>query len=213
MKINPGKKRIKENLESADKTSKSIDAFFYIVIAAFYPLYMGLAIWAALVRGWHPLKAFVIMTLFYIFAAAVVSFVRYKAVDSAYDLWNPRNIEGTRREDYSILSSMVIQGRFEEAEQEARNRFIQDRSPDIPQILGDLFIQEKRYADSLRWFQKGVLIAEGAQRLYFLERLVELTDRHIPDKAKLTMYLQKIRRDFAGTEAAEYTSKRLREIA
>ena len=202
------KKHEKENL--GDKTSKSFDAIVYIVVAAFYPIFMALSFGASMLSNWSPLKTFFVMTGLYVFFAAIVLFTRWYIVEHLSDLWIPRKISGTIRQDYSILSSMMVQGRYEEAETEALNLYIQDRSPEIGKIMGDFYYKEKRYDDSIRWYQKGMVFAKDGGKLYFLERLIEIGDRHFADNVKVKMYLQKMQRDFPDTEAARYAMKRLK---
>lgn len=204
MKIHIKKDHIKENLKAEDVVSRRADIMFYGAIVFFYPVFLFLALLGGSIATGTLWRPFVFGTLFYIFAATVTIVLRNKAIKGSYNLYVPQKIEGTKREDYSLISTMVLQGRYEEADSEALQIFATEKTVDLPIVIGDALHKYKRYDMSMLWYQRGANIAAGPQRLYLLDRLREITENHIHDNSRVVMYLEKIFREFPNsTEGAE----------
>ncbi|MFP4458316.1 MAG: hypothetical protein ACLFSQ_01870 [Candidatus Zixiibacteriota bacterium] len=209
MKININPDHIKENLKANDKVSRMGDMFFYMMIMAFYPIFLALSVFAAFAYDGKIINALIYGTVFYIALAIATISMRNKIVKGSYHLYVPEKIEGTKREDYSLLSTMILQGRYDEADGEGLQEFTQNPNLDIVAVMGDTFSRYRQYGLARTWYQRGVNIAEGRERLYILDRLREITENHLNDDKRVIMYLEKIASGFPDTDIGQEARERL----
>ena len=210
MKFKIDFERIKGTLKPTDKAHASADFIVFIGIVFFYPIFLVLALISGMIAGYSPLKAMLLATGFYVFLAGAILFIRSKMISSAGSLYVPKDILGTVREDYSLLSAMLQRGEFDEAEAEAIERFVETNDQIIARIMGDSYFKSQMYKPAIKWYQKGASVAEKpVDKLYFLSLLLEIMDTHIFDYARAKMYMQAIAREFPHTIDGKEAQKRL----
>ena len=209
MKINIKKDYIKENLKANDKMGRRADLLFYLGVLFFYPVFIGLSVVGGSLATGSIVKPFIYSTLFYIILAVAGGYIRYKIIAGSYHLFVPEKIEGTKREDFSLISSKILMGQYQEADADATMLFASEPSIDLILVVGDTFCKYKQYKLGQSWFQRGVNIAKGGQRLYLLDRIRELTELHLYDKTRIVMYLEMIAKDFPNSLAGAEAQKRV----
>lgn len=210
MKININRDNIKENLKPNDESTTFGDMLLYFILIAFFPIFIALATFAAIAAGQPILRALLVSSVFYVVIAFLVIFIRNHLAQKSHDLYSPKKIHGTKREDYSVLTTMILNGNVEQAEAEALTTFTSNRDVDLAMTMANTLAKYKYYSKASTWLQKAVTITQGERKLFVLEQLLELNEIHIKDPVRVKMILEKIAKTFPDTPSGKIALEKLK---
>jgi ABC-type multidrug transport system fused ATPase/permease subunit len=181
------------------------DLFVYSFIASIFPGFMAVFTLLGVWRGMKFIHALILAFCVFCISVGSVLFARAKALKQSRDLYSPSDdIPLTVREDYSSIASMILQGRFDEAESEALSLFNEKFDPLLCKVTGDEYFRLQKYEFSAIWFIRGIEKSSGVLKLYFLTRVIELYETKLSNPVKARLYIEKLVREYNGTEEAEH---------